>query len=281
MADDTHETVLAAVDRLAEYGGLSLRPASLHIEAPAEPAAVPHEPGERGPLKLGADAGQLARMIVPVGLLALVGMLVLAGVVTGVAFALGVLAAVGVAVVGMIGVGGLGAFVVLRLSRRSLAALPAPATAVSWESTQPWPVTLAQSAERRLVFVAVEIVRRIAASPAWASTYLDEHRIRLDLVTELDEIDAQACRLAQLRDHPDVHRQGWDALVDRVSALSDYADRLTAMVEQQATRTAPDDEAARLLAGSVRDELATDQVRSLTRDLPEITSSETSRRNAT
>ena len=281
MADETHEAVLAAVDRLADHGGLSLRPASLHTDVAPEPADVPYEPGEPGGLDLRADAGQLARTVVPAGLLALVGMLVLAGVVTLVGFTVGVLAAIAVAVVGMIAVGGLGAFVVLRLSRRSLAAAPPPVTSVSWESTQPWPVALAQSPERRLVFVAVEVVARIAGSAAWGSSYLDDHRIRLDLVTELDEIDAQAYRLAQSHEHPDVHRQGWDALVDRVSALSAYAERLVALENVPASGVADDDAAAHLLAGAVRDELATDQVRGMTRDLPEITSSDSSHRNAT
>lgn len=250
MADETREAVLAAVDELADHGGLSLRPAALPTSLPNAPSDVPHEQGTRGRLEVGADAGQLARILVPAGLLALVAMLVLAGLVTLVGFTVGILAAVGVALVGMVGVGAVGAFVVTRLARR---ATVGPA-ALSWESSQPWPVSLAQSAERRLVFVAVDVVARIAQSPAWASP-------SLDLAAELDEIDAQAYRLAQAEG--EVHRQGWDALVDRVSALSDYADRL-AVLE---TEPAPTMDDPHLLAGSARDELATDHVRRLTREI--------------
>ena len=267
VADETHKAVLAEVDRLGEHGGLSLRPATLHTEY------------ERG----NTDAGQLARIVVPAGLLALVGMLLLAGVVTAVALTVGVLLAIAVAVVGMIGVGGVGALLVLRVARRSV--LTGGRTGMSWQSTQPWLGPLAQSPERRLVFVAVDTVARIAGSDAWSSRHLDDHRIRLDLAAELDDIDAQAYRLAELREqagtqHTDVLDQGWNALVDRVSALSDYADRLAAL-ETEAGEPADDDAAGRLLAGAASDELASDQVRGLTHDLPAITNSETSHRSAT
>jgi hypothetical protein len=272
VADEAREAVLVAVDRLGEHGGLSLRPATLHTEAA-------YEPGTRG----DPVPGQLARILVPAGLLALVGMLVLAGVVTAVAFTVGVWLAVAVALVGMIAVGGVGAFVVLRMSRRSLVA--APALGVAWQSTQQWLGPLAQTRERRLVFVAMDTVARIAGSEAWSSPDLDEHRIRLNLLAELDDIDAQAYRLAELgshsgNQHAEVVDQGWDALVDRVSALSAYADRLAALETEPAA--APIDAAAnQLLAGSARDELASDHVRGLTRDLPDVTNSETSHRNST
>jgi hypothetical protein len=283
VADETHEAILAEVDRLGEFGGLPLRPATLHVDTEAPPPDVPYEPGTSGGLDVRADAGKLAAIVVPAGLLALVGMLALAGVVTAVALTVGVLLAIAVAVVGMVGIGGLGAFVVLRASRRTLMAAPKPDTVVAWQSVQPWIGQHTQSPERRLVFVAVDTVARIAGSAAWSSPYLDDHRIRLDLVTELDDIDAQAYQLAELRSrtggqghHEEVLRQGWDALVDRVSALSNYADRLAGLAPELARRAEADraahadDAAARLLAGSVRDELASDQVRGLTRDLPEV-----------
>jgi len=259
VADEARETVLAEVERLGEHGGLSLRPATLHTDATYQPGTA----GDPVP-------GQLARILVPAGLLALFGMLVLAGVVTAVALTVGVLLAIAVALVGMVAVGGVGAFVVLRLSRRSLVA--APTGGVAWQSAQQWLGPLAQSRERRLVFVAMDTVARIAGTDAWSSPDLDEHRIRLDLLAELDDIDAQAHRLAELReqagDHPaDVLTQGWDALVDRVSALSAYADRLAALESTPAVAPT-DDTATQLLAGSVRDELASDHVRGLTRDLP-------------
>jgi hypothetical protein len=278
---------LAEIARLAEHGGLSMRPAELPAGLPLGPPteALPHEPGTQGNLDIGADARRLARILVPGALLALVGMLVLAGVVTAVALAAGVLLAIMVAIVGLLGLGGTGMVVAWRLSRRSLSRKEISA---SWQSRQSWLGPLAQSQERRLVFVAVDTVARIAHSDAWASDYTDDHRIRLDLITELDEIDEQAYQLAELRqrlgEQPDEHHaaavdQSWNALVDRVTALSAYADRLAALASERAVR-ADDDAAARLIAGTVRDELATEQLRDLTTDA-EITNYGTSHRNAT
>jgi hypothetical protein len=280
--------VLAEIARLAEHGGLSMRPAELPAGLPLGPpteAALPHEPGTRGGLDIGADARRLARILVPGALLALVGMLVLAGVVTAVALVAGVLLAIMVAIVGFLGLAGTGMVVAWRLSRRSLSRKEISA---SWQSRQSWLGPLAQSQERRLVFVAVDTVARIAHSDAWASDYTDDHRIRLDLVTELDEIDDQAYQLAALRhrlgEQPDEQHaaavdQSWNALVDRVSALSAYADRLAALAAEPAI-SADDDAAARLIAGTVRDELATEQLRDLTTDA-DVTNYGTSHRNAT
>jgi hypothetical protein len=278
---------LAEVARLAEHGGLSMRPAELHADLPLGPpaeAALPHEPGTSGGLDVGADARRLARIMVPGALLALVGMLVLAGVVTAVALTAGVLLAIMVAIVGLLGLAGTGTVLAWRLSRRSLARNEIGET---WQSRQSWLGPLAQSQERRLVFVAVDTVARIARSDAWASGYLDDHRIQLDLVTELDEIDDQAYQLAELRHrlgeqldehHAAALRQSWDALVDRVSALSAYADRLPALASERAAPA--DDAVARLLAGTARDELASEQVRDLTAGT-DVTNYGTSHRNAT
>jgi hypothetical protein len=167
-----------------------------------------------------------------------------------------------------------------------------------WVSARQWLGPLAQTSERALVFVAVDVVGGIAASAAWESPHLDDHRIRLDLMTELHEIDEQAYRLARLRHeagavvqdrHGPVLTQGWDALVDRVAALSMYADRLAALESRLAELAAgaraalTDDPAAGLVAGAVRDELATDHLRALADDLRalEVTNSSTSHRNAT
>jgi hypothetical protein len=288
--------VLAEIARLAEHGGLSMRPAELPAGLPLGPpteAALPHEPGTRGGLDIGADARRLARILVPGALLALVGMLVLAGVVTAVALVAGVLLAIMVAIVGFLGLAGTGMVVAWRLSRRSLSRKEISTeigngTRRAWQSRQSWLGPLAQSQERRLVFVAVDTVARIAHSDAWASDYTDDHRIRLDLVTELDEIDDQAYQLAALRhrlgEQPDEQHaaavdQSWNALVDRVSALSAYADRLAALAAERAI-SADDDAAARLIAGTVRDELATEQLRDLTTDA-DVTNYGTSHRNAT
>jgi hypothetical protein len=169
-----------------------------------------------------------------------------------------------------------------------------------WVSMRQWLGPLAQTSERALVFVAVDVVGGIVASAAWESQHLDDHRIRLDLMTELHEIDEQAYRLAELRDqagpavedrHGPVLTQGWDALVDRVAALSLYADRLAALESRLAQQAAgeraalADGPAAVLVAGAVRDELATDHLRALADDLGQpdgdVTNSSTSHRNAT
>lgn len=168
-------------------------------------------------------------------------------------------------------------------------------TAYVWRSRQAWLGPLVQSAERALLFAAVDVVERIVTSPAWTSPYLDDHRIRLDPASELDEIDDQALRLAQLRHELGEHEPltpGWPALVDRVAALRLYANRLLALESELARQAAADRaalldlNAATLAAGAARDELATDHVRALAEDLRyrtpgEITNSGTSHRNAT
>jgi hypothetical protein len=164
-----------------------------------------------------------------------------------------------------------------------------------WRSRQAWLGPLVQSPERALLFAAVDVVGRIVVSAAWASPYLDDHRIRLDPALELDEIDDQALRLARLRHElgqPEPLPHGWPALVDRVAALELYAGRLLALESELARQAAADRaallemNAATLAAGAARDELATDHVRALADDLRhrttgEITNSATSHRNAT
>jgi len=280
--------VLAEVARLAEHGGLSMRPAELHADLPLGPpteAALPHEPGTSGGLDVGADVRRFARILIPGALLALVGMLVLAGVVTAVALTAGIPLAIMVAIVGLLGLAGTGTVVAWRLSRRSLSRSEISA---SWRSRQAWLGPWAQTQERRLVFVAVDTVARIARSNAWASDDLENHRVRLDLLTELDEIDDQAFHLAVLRrklgdlpdeQHADALQRSWDALVDRVSALSEYADRLAAL-QSEHDAVAADSAVARLLAGTARDELASEQVRDLTAGT-DVTNYGTSHRNAT
>ena len=164
-----------------------------------------------------------------------------------------------------------------------------------WRSRQAWLGPFTQSPERALLFVAVAAAERIVTSVAWASPYLDDHRIRLDPTLELDEIDDQAIRLARLRHEIGAREplpHGWPALVDRVAALELYANRLLAL-EAELEREAAADRAAlvelnatALAAGTARDELATDHVRALADDLRhratgEITNSSTSHRNAT
>jgi hypothetical protein len=280
---------LAEVARLAEHGGLSMRPAELHTDLPLGPpteAALPHEPGTGGGLDgIGADTRRFGQIVVAPALLALVGMLLLAGAVTAVALTVGLLLAVMVAIVGLLGLAGGGMVIALRLSRRSS---PRDEISAAWRSRQAWLGPWAQTQERRLVFVAVDTVARIARSNAWASDGLGDHRVRLDLITELDEIDDQAFHLAVLRrklgdlpdeDHAAALQRSWDALVDRVSALSAYADRLAAL-QTERNAVAADEAVARLLAGTARDELASEQVRDLTAGT-DVTNYGTSHRNAT
>src|SRR5262249_32836326 len=109
-------------------------------------------------------------------------------------------------------------------------------------------------------------------------------RIRLDLTVELDEIDEQAHRIAVVRHQLGETPVGWLALVERVAALSLYANRLLVLEGELARQEAADRagmvelSAAARAAGAVRDELATEHVRALA---DELTNSETSQRNAT
>lgn len=179
---------------------------------------------------------------------------------------------------------------VLDSVRRSLAEgglplRPADTGMRGWRSQPGWLGPLAQTEERALVFVAVDVIRRVATSPAWRT--LDEHRIRLDPATELAEIDLRAYELAVLRrqlgDRRDSVLDGsWTALVDRVAALSIYAERLRELETEPAAELA-DEHVARLMAGAAGDELAAGHVRDLTGELParDVTNSATSRRNAT
>jgi hypothetical protein len=162
---------------------------------------------------------------------------------------------------------------------------PVPGTSWRWRSGRDWLGPLAQTEERALVFVAMDVVARITASDAWRS---GDHNGRLDPGFELDQIDGRAHELAALRhqagdrvgrEHAAVLADSWTALVDRVAALSGYADRLP-MMAHEPTELA-DEQVARLLAGRAGDELAADQVHALAGELPAITNSETSHRNGT
>jgi hypothetical protein len=143
-----------------------------------------------------------------------------------------------------------------------------------WQSRAAWLGPLAQTRERALVFVVVDVVERIATSTAWQS---HDHGVRLDLFVELDEIDARAYELAAFRhrlcsrpadvQHGHVLEHSWHALVDRVAALAAYADRL-AVLDSRPAETLTEDEVARLAAGWAGNELAAEQVRALTAELP-------------
>jgi hypothetical protein len=172
----------------------------------------------------------------------------------------------------------------------------------SWQSSQPWMGPLAASAEHGLVELARDTVARLAASTAWASRYLDEHRLRLDLMSELDGIDQHANQLAQLRtragagnpsEHDPQLNAAWDGLVDRVARLRVYANGVIALDHQVthaqlAAHTAQlDSQLGQLAAGSAMDQFATEHVRALTTELQHlaasnaITNDAASHRNAT
>jgi hypothetical protein len=171
------------------------------------------------------------------------------------------------------------------LAPGGLSLRPAELAAARWRAHPGWLGPLAQTEERALVFVAIDIVARIAASPAWSA--LDGHQDRLDLVTELDGIDRRAYELAGLRHaigrRDTVLTQSWTALVDRVAILMIYADRLRALETEAAPAELAEHEVAALTAGWAGDELAADQVRVLAGELHRraVTNSEMSHRNAT
>jgi hypothetical protein len=163
----------------------------------------------------------------------------------------------------------------LRLSGRDRRAI---AQAGSWQSQQPWTGPLAYSSERALVVAALAAAERITRSPAWRSTRLDEHRVRLDLAAELDQIDAQAYRIAGIRSQGSVGGlpvtvaspvadQAWDTAVTRVAALTCYADSLDGLAKRQAEAMARDSYPLRdsaLMAGSAQDEFAVTDLAALT-----------------
>jgi hypothetical protein len=171
------------------------------------------------------------------------------------------------------------------LAAGGLSLRPAELAVARWREHPGWLGPLAQSEERALVFVAIDVVAGIAASPAWS--WLDDHRVRLDLAAELDAIDRRAFELAGLRHsiggRDTALTHGWTALVDRVAMLTIYADRLRALETEAAQPELAEHEIAALTEGWAGDELAADQVRVLAGELHRraVTSCETSHRNAT
>jgi hypothetical protein len=148
-----------------------------------------------------------------------------------------------------------------------------------WESRQLWTGPLAFCNERGLVVAATRAAERIARSPAWRSGRLDEHRVRLDVANELDQIDEQAFRIASARYEgssgglpvakpPDpVVDQTWEAALTRVAALTCYAESLDGLARQQAedrARLGNPVRDADLMAGLTMDEIAVEDMTALT-----------------
>lgn len=159
--------------------------------------------------------------------------------------------------------------------RLTLADRRAMEAASRWDSKQAWTGPLDGGPERGLVIAAASVAERIARSPGWRSGLLSEHRIRLDLIAELDQIDDQAHRIAVARQAQPggaaatdpVAEAAWEAAVDRVAALTAYADSLDGLAAEQAAainRLGGDpvrDE--QLMTGSAQDQFALEQLYAL------------------
>jgi hypothetical protein len=141
-----------------------------------------------------------------------------------------------------------------------------------WRSHQNWDGPLGLGRERGLVLAAVAAAARIAATPGWRSGRLDEQRVRLDLATELDQIDDQAHRIAVARvtatGDPAAEEAAWTAALDRVAALTAYADELdgSAQRRREAVAAAGGDpvQDGQLLAGATLDRFALEHLLALT-----------------
>jgi hypothetical protein len=299
--DAARAWVLAQVEKLGQYGGPGLRPTSLNsqqrlCEPPTELANKLDARLAAGFSAEGLDYPRRSPAMrggVFAGLMVLLGGLLV--LVDGIDLAVGGgLISLILTIVGLVAlVGGIGATIPLSLyaNRDPLRLTHEERHALHqtkrWQSRQNWIGPMSGSVERRLVIVARDVVERIVSSPAWSSGQLAEHRTRLNLGAELDQIDEQAIGLAILRAQlaggvavPGDQRavaveQGWQRLVDRVAGLAVYADRL-ADVQQRLARQAAEYEAAyadgtvaKLVAGAVRDELAADTLRSLSDELNE------------
>jgi hypothetical protein len=148
-----------------------------------------------------------------------------------------------------------------------------------WESKQPWAAATNSGPERALLGLAVDVVARIAASPAWRSGYLDGHRMVLDLTAELDAVDLQTFTIASARvaggagsDLP----SALDAAIDRVQALRDYQASLAALTVRTVVADAELNAAqaiGALRSGADQDVYASGGVRRLTDEVQVITAS--------
>jgi hypothetical protein len=148
-----------------------------------------------------------------------------------------------------------------------------------WQSSEPWIGPPSSTPEYHLLCVAHETVAGLANSRTWASRYLDDHRLRLNLSQELSEIDSQACQLAHLRQqlpaggHAESLDRAWNALVDRVTRLRSYTNGVGELDEHvvalsAAARVAQlDDQLGQLATGTALDEFAAAQVQALSADL--------------
>jgi hypothetical protein len=245
-----------------------LRPVAPEIEAKLDARALQE--------RLPAPAGRgrqtdLGKVVVPCAVLAVADLIALVIAIATGHYVLAVVAGilfVPLAALAVIGAG--------LMRRDPLQLAPADrramAAASRWDSKQDWTGALSAGSERGLVIAAARVVDRIARSPGWRSGMLGEHRLRLDLVAELDQIDDQAHRIAVARQRQPgadpVLDEAWESTVDRVAALSAYADNLDGLAEAHAAainRLGGDPvRDSDLLAGSTRDQFALEQLYALT-----------------
>ena len=146
------------------------------------------------------------------------------------------------------------------------------AAASRWSSRQDWSGPLGLGRERGLVIAATDAAGRIAASPGWRSGRLDEQRVRLDLAIELDQIDEQAHRIAAARvaaapadpAADPALETAWSAALDRVAALTAYADELDGAARRQRATMADPVRDGELLTGATLDGFALENLVTLT-----------------
>lgn len=156
----------------------------------------------------GRGPNDLVKVVVPCALLAVIDVVALIVAIATGHYVLAVVA--GLLFVPLATLAGIGA----GMMRRG----PQP---VRWASKQPWTEPLAATTEYGLVATAAGAVDRIdGSSGAFGG--------RADLAVELDQIDEQAYRIAAAKQQTGasdpILDQARQALVDRVTALTAYAD---------------------------------------------------------
>lgn len=169
--------------------------------------------------------------------------------------------------------------------------------AVHWS---PVPGSSRVTAPIALALIAHQAVLSIAASPAWRSHYLDEHRVRLDLAEEKlqliqscesfdalyhqldsaapDERDTSPAKDQLSELYPSLElmaQQAYDVIVDRIAALYDYRIRLgqiEGLLANLASLEAIGGQngAYQHFESVTRSEMATERTQSLTANLADI-----------
>jgi hypothetical protein len=280
------DLTMARADVMALIAGspMSMRPPTVQAAAPlrALPAAIEAKLASRASAGLTPQGTEhprgrvWQRVVLPSGTLAALDAV---GVVVGAADGHYVLAIIaGVLFVPLGAIAAFGARFAssdpLRLSTRDRRAIN---DASRWHSKQVWTGPLSSGSERGLVIAAAAAAERIARSPTWRSGRLDEQRVRLDLAAELDQIDEQAHRIGSARHlggaapsttpgTTPVIDAAWEATLNRVAALTAYAGQLDGYDERRRAALARQGDPLRdsdLMAGSVRDELASDELAAL------------------